>query len=212
MKYLVVISLPVFLLISGCATTMNKDQCLVADWRTAGYEDGTAGRSEEWLARRGDACAKYGVTPNLDEYLVGRNDGLRVFCRPRRGFEIGRRGKYYNNVCPNDLEGPFLVAFQDGKGIFDRERHYNNIEDEIANSLQELDVLDNQITDATVALATGNMSDVDRIDLAINLKNMAEERGRIKERLPQMEADLDQARYDLDTFSASILPKYPGAS
>lgn len=84
MRYLLALLVPVIL--AGCASTMNKDQCLVADWRTVGYEDGSAGRSAQWLERRGEDCAKHGIAPDLDAYLSGRDDGLVVFVGRAEGL------------------------------------------------------------------------------------------------------------------------------
>ncbi|MDG1438310.1 MAG: hypothetical protein P8P98_04985 [Emcibacteraceae bacterium] len=55
------------------------------------------------------------------------------------------------------------------------------------------------------------MTNQERIDYALDLKNMAEQRGALAASIPQMEADFQAARYDLDAYTASIAPKYPGA-
>lgn len=210
MRYLLALLVPVIL--AGCASTMNKDQCLVADWRTVGYEDGSAGRSAQWLERRGEDCAKHGIAPDLDAYLSGRDDGLVVFCRPRRGFDIGRRGGNYGNVCPADLEGAFLVAYQDGKGLYDRQYRYNALNNEISNTIAGIDALESDIAGSTVELATADMTIAERADLAVTLKNMAEDRGRLKERLPQLEAEREDALGELEGYRDAVLPRYPGAS
>jgi len=191
---------------------MNENQCLVADWRTVGFEDGSQGRGEQWISKRSEACAEYGVTLDLDQYLFGREQGLENFCQPRRGFDMGIRGNRYENVCPRALETDFLVAYQDGRGLSDRRAHVNELEHSISSAYGALEALSDDITAVTVALATeNNMTNQQRIDYALDLQNMSEERGRIQASLPQMEADLDAARYDLDSYTASIAPKYPGA-
>ncbi|MET0809299.1 MAG: DUF2799 domain-containing protein [Pseudoxanthomonas sp.] len=79
------------LALSGCAT-MNKDECLTVDWRTVGYEDGVAGRSGDRIAQHRKACAKHGVAPDLDAYQSGRDQGLREYCQPDNGYQLGARG------------------------------------------------------------------------------------------------------------------------
>lgn len=211
MRHILIISLPVILFLSGCTKMMNENQCLVADWRTVGYEDGSQGRDQQWLSRRSEACAEFGVTPDLDQYLFGRSQGLEVYCQPRRGFSLGLRGTVYENVCPTGLEGSFLAGYQDGLGLRDRENHYNELENRIGASFAELEDLDHGIEANTITLATGNMTTEERIAYAIDLKNMAEDRGRLSEIIPQLEAERDASRYDLDAYRASIAPKYPGA-
>ena len=211
MKIALLIAVPFIILLSGCAKTMNENECLIADWRTLGYQDGSQGRPQQWLEKRGEACAEYGIAPNMDEYLGGRMQGLTTYCQPRRGFDMGVRGTRYNNVCPQNLEGEFLYAYQDGRGLRDRQITVGNIENELNATIAELDSLDKQITADTVYIATGVMSRQERIDLALSLKNMAERKGQLQERLPQIDADLNGAHYELDQYRASIAQKYPGA-
>lgn len=206
-----ILILIITLTVTACATTMNKDQCLIADWRTVGYEDGSLGRNEQWLAKRRDACAEFGVAPDLENYLGGRDEGLRVYCRPRRGFDLGLRNVSYNNICPSDVEAAFLNAYQDGKGLMERERRFNRISKAIADASIDLDAIDKEITATTIDLATQQLTTQEQVNLALNLKDLAEERGRIKGDLPAMEAEREEARIDLDAYQAYISPKYPGA-
>ena len=62
--------------VSGCST-MSADECVTADWRTIGYEDGAKGREASAISRHRKACAKHGVTANFDAYEEGRHEGLR---------------------------------------------------------------------------------------------------------------------------------------
>ena len=47
-----------------------------ADWRTVGFEDGTAGRSEGGIGRYRQQCSEHGVTPDLESYRAGHAEGL----------------------------------------------------------------------------------------------------------------------------------------
>ncbi len=46
--------------LAGCAS-LDRDECVNADWYAIGLEDG--------------ACAKHNIAPNSERYLAGRNDG-----------------------------------------------------------------------------------------------------------------------------------------
>ena len=94
--------LAILMVLAGCAS-LGKEECLNADWRTIGYEDGTRGYSGSRIASHRKACAKHGVTPDLDQYEEGRLLGLREYCTPRNGYRLGTMGKGYNGVCPSDL-------------------------------------------------------------------------------------------------------------
>ena len=114
------------LLITGCQT-MSEDECLTADWRSVGYEDGSIGRAAGNIGRHREACAKFGVTPDLESYNRGRADGLGVFCRPSNGFRLGRNGAEYGAVCPQSLELAFQNSYRSGRMIGDSERALNQM-------------------------------------------------------------------------------------
>jgi hypothetical protein len=112
-------------LVAGCST-MSADECVTADWRTIGYEDGAAGREASAISRHRKACAKHGVTANFDAYEEGRLEGLHEFCRPANGYQIGRKGAAYNGVCPVEMEDEFVAAYDDGYEHFRLEKDVQN--------------------------------------------------------------------------------------
>lgn len=65
MRIALIIVIPFTFLLSGCAKMMNENECIAADWQTIGFLDGSAGRRENFLERRVEACAEFGVAPNL---------------------------------------------------------------------------------------------------------------------------------------------------
>ncbi len=125
-------------IVSGCST-MSADECVTADWRTIGYEDGAKGREASAISRHRKACAKHGVTANFDAYEEGRREGLREFCRPANGYRIGRKGATYDGVCPHDMEDEFLAAYEDGYEHFRLEADVQNIERDIRRVDRYLD-------------------------------------------------------------------------
>ena len=63
--------LAVLALLQGCAT-LDKDECMLADWRLIGYQDGVAGKSATVVGKYREDCAKHAVVPDLDAYRAGR--------------------------------------------------------------------------------------------------------------------------------------------
>lgn len=110
---------PIFVLAVGGCASMSEDECLLADWRTVGYEDGARGATAEALGPRREACADHGVAPDLDAYRRGRDEGLREYCRPERGFALGDGGGRYVGVCPPELEPAFVDAWRAGARLDD---------------------------------------------------------------------------------------------
>ena len=125
------------LMAAGCAT-LDKDECRTADWYAIGLEDGARGRAIERLGDHRRACAKHDVTPNAERYLAGRNEGLKSFCTPERGYSEGRAGHAYAAGCPEPLAGHFLGAYQRGRELHELHRQLSTLEGEIARSKKAL--------------------------------------------------------------------------
>jgi hypothetical protein len=101
----------------GCSS-MNEKQCHTADWRLIGYEDGLAGHSSLQLKQHREACAKHGISPDLDQYLTGHREGLVVYCRPTKAFNLGRAGQSYPGICPTEMEDSLRPAYRDGAKVY----------------------------------------------------------------------------------------------
>jgi uncharacterized protein DUF2799 len=118
------------LLVSACAT-LDKDECVNADWYAIGLEDGARGRAVERLGDHRRACAKHNVTPNADRYVAGRNEGLKSFCTYERGFAEGQAGHPYGAVCPAPLAKGFIAGHQKGRELYELKRRLDEVEREI---------------------------------------------------------------------------------
>ncbi len=116
--------------LSGCAS-MNKDECMSANWRDIGLEDGMKGETRMRLGDHRKACAEYRVTPDSKSYYEGYDQGLRGYCTPEKGRSLGEQGMYYHQVCPPDLEPAFLVQFNYGKDLYKSQQDVDNTKREI---------------------------------------------------------------------------------
>jgi hypothetical protein len=129
------------LLLGSCAT-MSEDQCLAGAWGEVGYADGQAGYAMSRLDEHAEACAKYGVVPEVSVYQSARADGLLRYCTEARGFEVGRRGETYNGVCTPEQESEFLPAYEDGRvvhGAVQAAETARSTADGLASRLTDLD-------------------------------------------------------------------------
>src|SRR5262245_62574282 len=90
-------SLALLALLAGCAT-LDKNECLRADWYAIGLEDGARGQPIERLGEHRRACAEHGVTPQTERYLTGRGEGLKSYCTYEKGFSVGRSWQSYAGV------------------------------------------------------------------------------------------------------------------
>lgn len=101
--------------LSGCAS-MSKNECMVADWRGIGFEDGSAGRSPANIGERRQACAKHGIAINTAQYENGYNDGILTFCSFNRGHNAATSGYSPMQVCPSHAE--YHSGFSEGLSKF----------------------------------------------------------------------------------------------
>jgi hypothetical protein len=166
-------SLALLALLAGCAT-LGKEECLRADWYAIGLEDGARGRPLERAGDHRRACAEHGVTPKIEPYLAGRNEGLKSYCTYEKGFSAGRSGQSYAGVCPADLAGNFTSDFQRGKDIYDVRRR--------------LDTVNEQIRKTKAALTAGIPNPRVREAEVARLEDLSREAEQLEQRIAALES------------------------
>ena len=131
-------------LCSSCAV-MSESECLNANWREVGRNDGLEGRRAEGLARYQEACLQYGVTPDGKAYEQGRNDGLAIYCTPDSGDWEGLNGGGYRQVCPPSSAPDFLEAYRAGQGVLRTIDTARSIEADIDSAKDRIGKLEDEI-------------------------------------------------------------------
>ena len=172
-------SVAVMLGMSGCAS-MSADECAMSDWRTIGFEDGVQGYTGDRLGSHRKACAKHGVAPDFDAYQSGRSEGLRQYCQPSRGFNVGASGGRYNGVCPGDLEPDFVDAFNSGHQLYSLRASVSAANYQIAAKRTELERADSRILEAELLLIARDTTTENRILLLAELKDLSERTGQLE--------------------------------
>lgn len=173
-------------LAAGCSTGMGKDQCVAADWRTIGYEDGLQGSPAERIGVHRTACAKHQVTPNLTAYLEGRERGLVQYCQPRNGYRVGLRGGGYADVCSGETEAAFVDGYRHGRQIHDARTALRNSQSQLRGAREALVQTDAALTSVTAELVLPNVSTERRTFLATELVRLAQERIELVARIDQL--------------------------
>jgi hypothetical protein len=189
--------------LGGCSS-MSANECSATDWRTVGYEDGVSGYSGDRVGKYRKACGKHGITPDLDQYQSGREQGLREFCRPVNGFRLGENGRGYSGVCPASLDGPFLEAYESGRRLHTMRARVHDTAGEIASLKEESDRLDAGIASAASRILDPALTTEQKAQLLVDSKNMAERKGEIRARIPQLEDDLQIYQRELDDYRATL--------
>ena len=160
--------------LSGCAS-LDKYECLNADWRTLGYQDGARGKVADVIGNYRKDCAKHGVAPDLDAYTAGRDEGLLEYCREANGFRIGYAGKIYQGVCPQDLEYDFKVGYRDGRELYELNAAVRSAEREIKNRRTSLEGLQEELAAAEAELISDGVTSTRRAELLQRTRDLESE-------------------------------------
>lgn len=131
-------------IIGGCAT-MSESECINADWREVGRNDGLEGKRQTQLARHYDACIKFGITPDRDEYMAGREAGLTVYCSQDSGYWEGRNGVGYQRVCPASSEPAFLTGYRAGQSVYDAIENIRSVRGQMESAKARIGSLEDEI-------------------------------------------------------------------
>ena len=159
-------------LLSGCAT-MSEEECRTADWRMIGYEDGVAGLSASQIGEHRKACAKHNLTPSMQAYREGREEGLYEYCRPQNAFRLGEHGSPYTGVCPFDTEEDFIAAYSAGKEIYDVHSSIRHLMSVLRRKENELEQMRQDIKANTLEIASDETPNIRRVQLVVETSELA---------------------------------------
>jgi len=114
----------------GCSTLSEK-QCKTAKWAELGERDAYDGYPRERLYDHHKACSEYSVAPQAAAYNEGWEKGVRLYCTPQRGFDVGKSGGSYRRICPPELEAAFQRGFETGQGLYRESKHSDQLRRDI---------------------------------------------------------------------------------
>lgn len=189
--------------LSGCAS-MSGDECMTSDWHAIGFEDGTRGYASDRLGNHRKACAKHGVTPDFQAYQTGRDAGLREFCQPSRGFNLGASGGRYNGVCPASHEPHFLDAYNSGYHLYNLRSNVNSATHKINARKRELEKLEDELKVNEAALIAGETSVEDRVLILADIKDISERTGEIETEIYALIEDRAVYEQQLASYQAVL--------
>jgi hypothetical protein len=186
------------LLIASC-TTLDESECATADWRAIGLEDGARGRPAADIASHREACAEYGVTPDLAAYQSGHQMGARQFCTAHNGFRQGRAGRAYHGVCPDDLAVSFRAAYNTGLNLHNLDANISILHREVGDLRKDLAAVTRRHQAMKAVLVTGGLSARDRELMLEQFRELQQEMTElsIDIRETEHEAALTQGEYDV---------------
>ncbi|MGD9388475.1 MAG: DUF2799 domain-containing protein [Gammaproteobacteria bacterium] len=203
-----VLALAATLGLAACAS-ISEDECRVMDWRTVGYEDGAAGYGPERLTWRREACAPYGVAPDLDAYRSGRDEGLAEFCVPRNGFRLGAAGGAYSGACRGAIADEFLTAYETGRQLWRLERRVDETISGIAARRDEVVRIDQLLSEQGLFIVGERTTTDERAAALLRMKELADRRSEALVELDALERVLPEHEAELEAYRATL--RYPGS-
>ncbi len=184
MKYSTFTLLTCFVLLTGCAT-LSENECRSANWYRLGAKDGQKGEPVGLLDEHKESCARYGIRPDENQYLAGREAGLRQYCQLGNAFRTGLNGEEYKGVCPLDVDADF--------------RRYNTSALEVHNSKEKIEDIDRQLSAKEHELGKKDTPEKEQLRLREEIKKLDHKRDRLRSDLRYQEREvdhlMDEARY-----------------
>lgn len=191
------------LLLVGCET-MSKEDCASADWTSIGERDGLYGEDRAKFDERRAQCAKYGMESSAEDYDRGRDRGIRSYCTPEAGFDAGRNGRPYRNVCPPEAEAAFLSEYQVGKQLFDLTSEVKRLQDSYDGARRSLDDAHERADRARDRLRQEDLSDEERSNAQRELERARREMDRLGDDLDRLDREIRAAEGRLDDYRQFI--------
>lgn len=186
-----IIALGVVALAFTACSTMNKNECINADWKTIGYGDGTNGYKASRISQHRSACAEHAIAPDLNAYNAGRNQGLNQYCIPSRGYYKGLSGSRYNGVCTNHKEAAYLDAFNYGTAVYKEVKILDNLKREHSSEEHRIRKIERSLKHKEHEMINGKLSKLKAYKLLQETKDMSEELGKAKFNLANLSGNID---------------------
>lgn len=197
------------LLLAGCET-MSQEACLQGDWSAVGFKDGEAGRPQSRLDDHAKACAKAGVTPDARPYFAARDQGLKLYCTPQRGFQEGRNGNDYAGVCPERTAGDFLIAYADGKLVHAAVSRQSQAVSDRDSADNRAEKRDQQARGVEDELRNPKLNDEQKRELRDRLNRLRSEQRSAVEEGRRAEWARREAEREVDALENRFTPIYGG--
>jgi hypothetical protein len=190
-------------LFGGCSA-MSKQECLVSDWHTVGFEDGARGANVTRIADYRKACAKYSVAPDLDSYRGGYALGLQTYCQESNGFKIGSSGGRYEGICPAALEGQYLLGYRPGRQLFELRVGVDQTAGQLSAAHNALRENKKRLVENAAALMQEGTPADQRVIIGTQIYGLSKEQAQLENDIYALERELAARQDELDRFRSTL--------
>lgn len=188
------------LIVTGCSSNLSKKECLNADWRLIGLEDGSLGYPLARIGRHRQACAKVDVVPDQQQYQTGLKEGYKTYCTRANGYNIGVSGKSHHSVCTGQAGSAFLRAFSDGHQLHQLRAELARLQNAIKSTHKDIASAQHAIADYEEQLIYAPSTPDERRHLLEHMRNLEHHRDELLTSLDLLlieQRDLQQAATEL---------------
>lgn len=182
--------------LSGCAT-LNESECKQGDWMQIGYTDGAAGKPEAHLAKHRDACARYQISPVLNQWRIGYQKGLVSYCTPEKGYQEGLQGRTYHGVCPANTATDFRFAYDKGQRIYRQSQVVKQLQDRLDKLDRQQSQLRQQSREIEAQLGDPALTEAQQYILLRQLREIDRDIDDLRDETRQRTYELQQERRKL---------------
>lgn len=189
MKLLYQVSCLILVVNLTACSVMSRQECLTADWYLVGYEDGANGYTSARVGDYRKDCAEYGVTPDLENYRLGRRSGISKYCTAARGYAEGVEGNSYKGVCPYESEADFLSGYRKGETVYQAKKDWDDIRGDLRSAQYEIEKLDKEIRKKENKLIQDGLSSKQRADILHDINNLRDKKQRLYFKIRKLEND-----------------------
>ena len=190
--------------LGSCATAPSLEQCAGADWRRIGEIDGLAGERQSASDDFMTECAALQIAPDREAYLLGYEEGLAGYCTPAGGFEAGRSGLDYKDVCAAEVERAFLLEYNLGARLFELTNDYDKAVKRYKDTVERINKLDYNLIISENRYRDSNIANEDREIARQDIEYNRREIAKLRQDLPLLNAEIDRARDRLDDYRREL--------
>lgn len=183
--------------LTGCAT-MDKSECLNADWHMIGMEDGSRGYPLTQIGKHRKACSDYNITPVLRDYEDGYAVGIGQYCTENNGFRLGKSGGSYNGVCPPEVEAGFLIGYDAGKRLHATNVAVSKAAAAVKTNKDQLEKLKDDIKAKEALLVSSKTTEVARIRLLEEIRADEKKLQELEANTATLEEDQVEKQFEHD--------------
>lgn len=157
----------VALFFTACSHPSSRS-CQELDWYELGRQDGAKGHKNNNRREIATVCPDSDHSLSEALYHNGFDAGASQYCSPENGFELGRSGRTYADICPPLLQDEFLQSYQRGRRFTEVENQKNQIE-------SRLQTLNSRLQDKTIEIVRRGLLNGEKLELEKKKKSLESE-------------------------------------